>query len=393
MSRMRKRFFDCKDLTIEEAEGYGTAFIEMQRDVMFWIADLGRHAESSWPDLQHQVWPAGTSPGLLARTSAVGKAYPTEADRQIDATYSIFMQNANRPDRIQRVQAHVDAGHTSDEARKADSTERRDASHPRWLLAVDVNYHLHRHWYSGAGVEAASQVAGWVDRTAKRLSDKGLSDAMCCFDSPRNFRKELTAEWEDKYKGNRGPKEPELAQQLTLVRELLEGHGFCCVALDGFEADDVMASAAYQFDGRVTLLTQDKDLRQCLSERCNILLDVKWQEDETSGDQVPEYKWLSAKQHGEETGISPDRWPSYQAIAGDSVDGIKGVSGVGTKGAVDLIQQFGSVAATIQAAKDDDERIKQKKRQALIEFEPLADITRQLVTLRTDLELPTNTRI
>jgi len=387
---MRKRFFDCKDLTIEEAEGYGTAFIEMQRDVMFWIADLARHAEANWPDRLPQVWPAGVSPGLLSRTSGVGKAYPKEADRQIDATYTQYMQAAGKSDRLEVLASIIDAGQTSDESRKHLADERKGES--RWTLAVDVNYHLHRHWHSGAGVEAASQVAGWVDRTAKRLKDKGLTDVLCCFDSPRNFRKELTSKWEHKYK-DRPPKDPELGQQLTLVRELLEGHGFCCVDLDGFEADDLMASAAYQFDGRITLLTQDKDLKQCLTAQCNILLSVDWNEDDTSGDMVPEYKWLSAKQHTEEKGITPADWTAYQTICGDKVDGIKGAAGIGEIGAAKLIQEFGSVAATIKAAKDDDERIRPKQRQALIEFESIADITRQLVTLRTDLELPTNTRI
>ncbi len=393
MGDIRDIFFEVpKNSSLEALESYGDGFTQWQRGCNWWIGDLARYCEAWYPDTWHQVFPEWISPDLVARCKAVASAYPNEEDRNPLATWTVHMQNGRQDDRIQRVQAHVDAGRTSDEARKADATERRDSTHPRWLLAVDVNYHLHRHWHSGAGVEAASQVAGWVDRTTKRLKEKGLTDVLCCFDSTRNFRKELTARWEHKYKP-RPKKEPELIEQLTLVRDLLEGHGFCCVAIDDFEADDVMASAAKQFDGRVSLLTQDKDLRQCLSDRCNILLDVKWQEDEMSGDQVPEYQWLSAKQHTDATGVSPDRWPSYQAIAGDNVDGIKGVVGIGTKGATDLIREFGSVSATIHAAKDGDERITQKQRGALIDFEIRADITRQLVTLRTDLELPTDTRI
>lgn len=388
MTRMQERRFDCEGLTIEQAEAFGAEFAKMQRDIMFWIADLARYSEARWPDTHHQVWPEWISHGMLSRAAGVGKAYPNKEDRQFEATYTQFMQAAGKPDRLEVLAAIVDKGLTSDESRKATA----DNSRPRWLLAVDVNYHLHRHWFSGAGVEAASQVAAWVDRTTKRLQEKGLTDVACCFDSPRNFRKELTADWEDKYKP-RPPKDPELVQQLNLVRELLEGRGFCCVVVDGFEADDVMASAAFQFDGRVTLLTQDKDLKQCLSERCNLLLDVEWAEDETSGELLPEYKWLSAKQHTEDTGIRPDQWAAYQAIAGDSVDGIKGVPGIGEKGASYLIQEFGTVAGAIQAAKDDDERIKPKKREALIAFEERLEITRQLVTLRTDLGLPTNTRI
>ena len=389
MTRMQERYFDCKGLTIEQAEAFGTEFAKMQRDIMFWIADLARYSETRWPDTHHQVWPEWISDAMLSRAAGVGRAYPNEGDRHFAATYTQYMQAAGKPNRLELLAAIVEKGLTSDESRKeiADT-----GSQPRWLLAVDVNYHLHRHWFSGAGVEAASQVAAWVDRTTKRLHEKGLTDVMCCFDSHRNFRKELTAEWEDKYKP-RPPKDPELIQQLTLVRELLEGKGFCCVAVDGFEADDVMASVAVQFDGRVTLLTQDKDLKQCLSDRCNLLLDVEWTENETSGELLPDYKWMSAKQHTEQTGIRPEQWTAYQAICGDSVDGIKGAAGIGTKGATDLIKAFGTVTGAIQAAKDGDERIKPAKREALIAFEDRVDVTRQLVTLRTDVVLPTSTRI
>jgi 5'-3' exonuclease len=390
MSRLRKRFLDCKGMTMQEAEAFGQGLAEQQRDVMFQIGDLARYAESRWPDTHYQVWPEWVSPGMIARAAAVSKAYPREEDRQADATYTIYMREANQTDRLERIQAHVDAGRTSDEARKANQEER--PRRIRWLLAIDVNYFLHRSWFSGAGVEAAARVASWVQRTVARLKEKGLTDVACCFDSLSNHRKELTSEWEDKYK-DRPPKDPELVQQLQLVRELLEGHGFSCVSEEGMEADDIMASFAAQFDGRVTIFSQDKDVRQCLSDHCNILLDVEWTTDETSGDYVPEYKWLSAKQHTEDTGIRPDQWTDYQSIMGDNVDGVKGAAGIGEKGAAELIETFGTVEAVIEAAKSDDERIKPKKREALIEFESKLEVTRQLVTLRRDLKLPGGTRI
>jgi DNA polymerase-1 len=200
------------------------------------------------------------------------------------------------------------------------------------------------------------------------------------------------AGWEDQYK-DRPPKPEGLGHQLTLVRELLEKAGYCCVSQDGFEADDLLASFAKQFDGRVSISSADKDLRQCLSDECNMLLDVTWSEDETSGDMIPDYKWLSARSHTEATGIRPDQWAEYQAIMGDNVDGIKGVAGVGAKGAADLIKEFGTVEGVIQAAKDDHESIRPKKREALIDFEEKLAVTRRLVTLKTDLEIPTTTRI
>ena len=393
MSRLKPQFFDAKGLSLEELEHVGTDLAEMHRAINWLLGDVARYAEARWPNTWEQVFPEWISPGLVARCKAVAAAYPNETDRNPLATWSIHMREANAPDRIQRVQAHVDAGRNSDEARKATQADSAEATRPRWLLAVDVHYFLHRFWYSGAGVEAAVQVAEWVQRTVDRLKEKGLTDMVCCFDSRTNFRKELTKDWEDKYKGKRGPKDPELVQQLQLVRELLEGHGFYCMSEEGYESDDCMASCAAQFPGRITLFSQDKDMRQCLSDHCNVLLDVEWTEDETSGDMLPDYKWLSAKQHTETTEIRPDQWAEYQAIMGDTVDGVRGAPGIGAKGAADLMREFGTIEAVIQAARDESDSIKPKKREAIIEFEAKSAVTRQLVTLRTDLQLPSHTRI
>ena len=396
--RQSPRFLDCKDMTIEEAQVWGETLAERQRDVMFQIGDLARYAEARWQDSAYQVFPEWVSPGLIQRTAGVAKAYPRIEDRQVEATYSQYLQNASKPDRMQRLQKIVEDGLTTDESRKADAEERKakesaQVDRPRWILAVDVNYFLHRYWFSGAGVEAASSLATWIQRTAERLKEKGLTDCVCCFDSKVNHRKEFTKDWEHKYKGNRGEKDPELVQQLNLVQELIKNSGLSCVQIEGMEADDVMASVAKQFPGKVTLLTQDKDCRQCLSEKCNMLLDVEWSSDETTGDAVAEYKWMSAKLHTETTGIPPDKWIDMQMIMGDAADGIKGAIGIGEKGAADLVKMFGTVEAAIEAAKKGDERIKPKPRNALVEFEAKLEVTRKLVTLRTDLEIPASTRI
>ena len=390
--RYRKRFLDCSNLTIEEAEEMGEWIATLQRDVMFHIGDLARYAEARWPDTHHQVWPEWVSPGLLARTAGVCRAYPKEEERQHEATYSQYMLAAGKPDRQELLAGMTEQ--TTDESRADQNRKSSGSDGQRWLLAVDVPYFLHRFWHSGAGIEAAGSVASWIGRTVERLKEKGLTDIACCFDSTQNHRKALTEGWEDKYKGNRGPKDPELSQQLHLVRELLDKAGFAAVSIEGMEADDVMASYAKQFAGKVTLLTMDKDQRQCLSTKCNILLDVEWTPNENSFDHLPEYKWLSAKQHTEETGIKPEQWATdYQTIMGDNVDGVRGVEGIGSKGAADLVVRYGTVEAVIEAAKANDEKIKPKKREALIAFEGKLEVTRRLVTLRADLTIPNATRI
>jgi 5'-3' exonuclease len=404
---IRDVFWEVQMESLESLESYGDHLAKFQRGINWYIGDVARYAKARYPDTWNQIFPEWMSPGLVERCIAVAKAYPQESDRNPSATWTIHMQHASDPDRLARVAEHVEKGRTSDEAKKATPKSKR--AKKRWLLAIDVNYWLHRHFFSGQGVEAASGVADWLwnmiygDR--KGLKSLGLTDAVCCFDSKTNHRKKLTEGWEQKYK-DRPKKDVELSQQLRQAPGLMEKKGFLCASIEGMESDDLMASYAEQFDGRVSLLTQDKDLRQCLSQKTNILLDVDWHKEPISGTMMPSYKWLSAKGHTAEhslkdeqgnpiagTGITPAQWTDYQAIMGDTADDIKGVVGIGQKGAADLLREFGTLDKVIAAAKDDDERIKAKQRKALVEFEPNADITRQLVTLRTDLDVPTTTRL
>lgn len=365
----------------------GNQFCAWQGGIYWWIGDLARTAKGRWPDRWQQVFPESMSPGLIQRCAAVSEAYKPN-ERNTLCTWTQHMQNANKPDRLERLASIAEQGQTTDESRRN--------SGARWLLAVDVNYYVHRFWHSGAGVSSADDVTGWIKRTATRLSGPknkggmGLTDVVCCFDSSTNFRKELTKDWERKYK-DRPDKDPELKRQLHLAFELLSAAGFCCCGVEGFESDDVMASYAKQFDGKVTILTQDKDLKQCLSPKCNMLLDVEFQEDETSGKKLPKYTWLTAAEHTRQNGISPDVWTDYQCIMGDNADGIRGAEGIGQKGAADLIQMFGTVDNAIAAAMSGDERIPEKKRASLVALSASLETVRQLVTMRDDLDIRMDT--
>ena len=391
MTRLHDVFFDCSKLTVEQLGTFGDELARYQRGINFWIGDCARYARYvlRLGDNYSQVFPPWMSPGLIQRCEAVAVAYPTEAERNPLASWSTHMQHAKHPDRVKLVAESVNAGRTSDEERVHTSEEK---ARTRWLLAVDVSYYVHRFWFSGAGVEAATGVADWVRRTVDRLKEKGLTDVVCCLDSRENNRKKLTETWTDKYK-DRPPRDPELSRQLQLVVDLLREAGFACVGVEGQEADDVMASYAKQFAGRVTLLTQDKDCRQCLGATCNMLRDVEWVLDEHSADLVPTYHWLTAKAHTDETGLTPSQWIEYQILRGDNTDGIRGAEWIGEKGANELIRTFATADGAIAAARAGDERIREVKRAALIAFADKLVVTRKLVTLRTDLVLPTTTRL
>ena len=440
--KARIQFFELyadipKARTIPEFEFFAELAVGYQRGCLWWIGDLALAIERQNPREQDHIWPVGTSPEMIDRCKAVAAAYPKE-DRNPLASWSTHMKMAKRPDRVAAVEATVDAGQNTDEAkrnpppvqeepkqleRKPDPVvekppEEPVASKPRrgLLLAIDVNYYAHR-MFTKVGVDTANQLTEWLKRLINRLQEEfGLTDLVFCFDSPASFRRELTKGWEQPYK-ERTVKDPELVIQLNQLPDLLKRQNWLCVTIDLMEADDVMASYAAQFDGRVILMTADKDLRQCLSSRVNILRDMSWEENPHTGDMIPQYQWIISqwkpRRPDDEKpenischmtdglnylgaavkGIRPDQWPDFQAIAGDSVDDIAGVAGIGGKGAMDLILAHGSLEGVIAACKDGTANLSAKKLDAVLEFSPRAGDTLLLTRMRTDLEVPKTTRL
>ena len=385
--------------SLELFETWLGLLFEAQRDVLWQIGDLALEAEAQHPETFNQAYPVWASPDLVSRCKAVSAAYAID-ERNIDATWTVHMQNAKKPDRVALVGAHVDAGHTSDEARKTPVTVAPVVPEPEpvaepdtvveakafdpdvWLLAIDISYYVVS-VFPKAGVETAVEVCGWLQRLIAHLHQfHNLTDAVVCFDGPNNHRKALTADWEKPYKSKRTEKDPELIKQLAAMPDRLKEINLPCVVIDGMEADDVLASYAAQFPGMVTLMTADKDLRQCLVEKeCNILQDATWETNPETGQLLRVFKWVkvdwtdaekekwekepdkkpkNVKSHIEDgcpyggaavSGITPELWPHFQAIAGDSTDDITGCVGIGGKIAMDLVHAHGTVQNIIAAAK------------------------------------------
>lgn len=403
--------------SLEEFQDACRKAIAMQRAVNWIIGDLEIAVKQQHPKYHHQAWPPEATPEQVSRCEGVSKAYDKD-ERNPNATWSIHMYLAKRPDRVLAVQKAVEDGMTSDQVRnnppptieppapepepvpeQTPEPEVAQAEQPvdPWLIAVDVNYFLHKYFHSGAGLESAITFTKWVKKLAHRLyHTKNLSHLVCCFDSVKNHRKILTETWENKYKP-RSEKDSDIVGQLRLVEQMLKESGIMCVVIEQMEADDVMASYAKQFNGKITLLTGDKDMRQCLSAKCNILKDVTWEQHAETGQFVPKYDWVSAKSHIETgmtynstkiVGITPEQWPHFQALVGDSTDGIKGCEGIGAKGAMQLILDHGSVEGVIAACKDNNADLSEIKRLAVLDFEAISEAMLLLTTLVTDLDIP-----
>jgi DNA polymerase-1 len=172
----------------------------------------------------------------------------------------------------------------------------------------------------------------------------------------------------DLYKANRDAMPEDLRPQIPLTREATRAFNIACLELEGFEADDIIATLARQAreaGGRVTIISSDKDLMQLVGGGVEMFDAMKNLRIDARG--------VEAK-----FGVGPDRVVDVQALAGDSVDNVPGAPGIGIKTAALLINEYGDLDTLLARA----EEIKQpKRRQTLIDHADQIRLSRTLVTL------------
>ena len=177
----------------------------------------------------------------------------------------------------------------------------------------------------------------------------------------------------DQYKANRDAMPEELRPQIPLTRRATEAFNIACKELEGFEADDIIATLSCQAreaGGRVTIVSSDKDLMQLVGGGVEMFDAMK-------------NRLIDSEGVEEKFGVGPDRVVDVQALAGDSVDNVPGAPGIGIKTAALLINEFGSLEDLLDRA----EEIKQpKRRQTLIEKREQIELSKKLVQL--DCETP-----
>ncbi len=221
-------------------------------------------------------------------------------------------------------------------------------------------------------------VSGFCNMLYKLLEDTKGDDAPSHFavifdHSGESFRNEIYTE----YKANRSEPPEDLVPQFALVREATRAFNVACVELEGFEADDLIATYAVQAaeaGAQVTIVSSDKDLMQLVDERICMFDGMKG-------------KTIGPEEVKEKFGVGPDKVVEVQALAGDSVDNVPGVPGIGVKTAAELINTYGDLETLLSRA----EEIKQpKRRQNLIEHAEMARLSHRLVTLdrAVPLEIP-----
>ncbi|MTI01155.1 DNA polymerase I [Roseibium sp. RKSG952] len=188
--------------------------------------------------------------------------------------------------------------------------------------------------------------------------------------SSKTFRSDIYPE----YKAHRPEPPEDLVPQFGLIREATRAFSVPCIEQEGFEADDLIATYATQAaatGARVTIVSGDKDLMQLIGPRVGMIDTMK-------------NKTFGEAEVIEKFGVGPDKVVEVQSLAGDSVDNVPGVPGIGLKTAALLINEFGNLETLLDQA----DSIKQKKRREnLIEFAEQARISKQLVTLKEDVPI------
>ena len=255
-------------------------------------------------------------------------------------------------------------------------------SNSEQLVLVDGSGYIFRAYYAlppmhrsdGLPVNA---IFGFCNMLLKLIEDiqsekGGKVSIAVIFDAAREtFRNTIYPE----YKANRSDPPEDLIPQFDIIKKVPDFFNLKSIQSLGFEADDLIASyskAATKIGKSVTIISSDKDLMQLLKDNVSIIDPIKKKE-------------VTKETVFEKFGVIPEKVIDVQALAGDSSDNIPGAPGIGPKIASLLINEYDSIENLLENAHE----IKQEKRKAsLEENKEIIKISKQLVTLKDDVELP-----
>ncbi|MFP4416793.1 MAG: DNA polymerase I [Chitinispirillaceae bacterium] len=249
------------------------------------------------------------------------------------------------------------------------------------LYLVDAHALIYRSYFamirnplSTSKGQPTSAVLGFANYLLRLLSYYDCPYLAVVFDSGKaSFRQELYTQ----YKANRSAMPDDLKSQIPLVHQLVKHLNVPSIKKDGYEADDIIAHLtrdAVDQGFSVSLVTKDKDLMQLVGDRVRML----------SPEGTGTLSEWGAAEVEEKMGVSPQSIRDLLALMGDSSDNIPGIPGVGPKTAVKIIQEVGTLDALL---KDPSILPNPRLRSKITENLDMLDISKQLVTLNTDIQL------
>src|SRR6266446_749845 len=243
-------------------------------------------------------------------------------------------------------------------------------------LLIDLSSLAHPIYHmSGADPNPDATSIKIVERV--RALATGQSHVAICCDAGRSFRHDISPD----YKAQRPESEATLQHQIAMAIETLKGDGFPVWMVKGFEADDLLATAAEQImrepNRTVTMATADKDLLQLV--RHDGTVTVHSLRDGSTVDWDAVYIKF---------GIYPNQMRDFLALVGDASDNIKGAKGIGAKRAAELLTKYGSLDGIFKELSAHGTKFTPAVATSLREFQQRLSTVRELLTLRTDVPIP-----
>ncbi|MER5930586.1 DNA polymerase I [Streptomyces sp. NPDC002054] len=263
-------------------------------------------------------------------------------------------------------------------SKKTDQTTAADR--PRLMLmdghslAYRAFFALPAENFTTAGGQPTNAIYGFASMLANTLRDEAPTHFAVAFDVSRKTWR--STEFPE-YKANRSKTPDEFKGQVELIGELLDAMAVPRFAVDGFEADDVIATLATQAEALgfdVLIVTGDRDSFQLVSEHTTVLYPTKG---------VSELTRFTPEKVEEKYGLTPQQYPDFAALRGDPSDNLPGIPGVGEKTAAKWINQFGSFAELVERA----EEVKGKAGQNLRDHLEAVKLNRVLTEMVKDVEL------
>lgn len=248
------------------------------------------------------------------------------------------------------------------------------------LILIDGNSLVYRAFYAipltitRAG-EPVNAVYGFTSMLIKLIKDEQPTALAVAFDRKApTFRHNQFAE----YKAQRPEMPDELEPQFELVREVIEAFDIPFFELDGYEADDVIATLAKRFEptyDEILIVTADRDALQLVTDKVKVVSTRKG---------ISEVKVYDRQKVIERFGLPPEKIPDMLGLAGETSDNIPGVPGIGEKTAISLTKEYEALEKVLEKA---DEIKKPKLRELLKKYAEQARLSKELSTLHSEVPL------
>jgi len=225
-----------------------------------------------------------------------------------------------------------------------------------------------------------SSIAWGVANFLKRLLNTHQPELLAwVHDSGATFRDELYPDYKATRERLTDDLQADFDQGLERVLQLLAAYDIPVLTAEGFEADDVIGTMAHKgVDAgyNVVIVSGDKDFQQLVRPGVWLLNPGR------GGPASVEERWVGVENANDRLGVPPERVIDYLALVGDSSDNVPGVKGIGEKGAIELITQYGALENIIAHVHD---ITKKRPREALLQYEADARLSKQLVTIHQDV--------